>query len=229
MLGDEFFPLPDTNFFCATRNYETDPGSRRLIGPLLSRMAAESEMFRPSKAEMQRLARNTDVHRNIFNVEGCLDLGEVLEIRKYITQMVATMPEAVQGYLCDLVIATDTRSPEEFKKLDFKLQEPNGSKTLRKLRFGQKRLTADELKVLPETNLRSLEVMVRGVSMRSFIWQLHLACALAFMNGRDKADFCDIEQAWCAQTHQLLMRPVARSYGIDSMHILTTALDSVRY
>jgi len=228
MVGDKFYPLPPTNFVCATRNYETDPGSRRLIGPLLSRMAAECEMLRPSKEEMKLLGRNTDVHRNIFNVEGCLDLEEVLLIRNYITNMVKTMPDPVQSYLCDLIIATDTRSPEVFQTIDFKLPELKG-KALRKLRFGQKRLTADQLKELPVTNIRQLDVMARGVSMRSYIWQLHLACALAFMDGRDQADFGDIEQAWCAQTHQLLMRPVARSYGIEPMHILTAVLDSVDY
>jgi MoxR-like ATPase len=228
-LDDRFYELPTPNFFLATRNYQTDPGARPMLGPLLNRMAAETEMKLPPRDDMKRLVRNTDVHRGIFKVEPCLELEEVQLLRNYITHMVESIPEPVLDYICNLVIALNTRSPEEFNKLDFVPAEPKGSKTLRKLRFGQRRLTADELKQLPFTEIRKLEVLARGISGRSLIWICHLAAAMAFLDGRDKIDFSDIEQAWCAQTHQLLMRPVARSYGIEPMHILTTALDSVDY
>ncbi len=224
-IGDQWFPLPEPYFFLGTRNYQTDPGTHPMIGPLLNRMAGEAELLMPSRVQLRDLIRNTDVHRGIFNVQPGVELEEVLPIREFITHMVKSISDPVADYLIELVLLVYTRKPDEFNRLDLMPRENDRTKQLRRLRFGQKRLSAEELKGLPYSKVRELEVLVRGVSPRVMIWGAHLAAALAFIEGRDKIDFSDIEEAWCAQTHQLLMRPVARSYGIEPIHILTAALD----
>jgi len=231
-LDGVFYPLPQPNLWIFTRNPDGQVGTYRLADPMRDRLALDFDMSFPPRDDMEVLVRSTDIHRGIFNMTPMMDKDEILQIRDFVNHMVANVPKAVYNYTYDLMEAMQIDLPA-FGKLDL---APTGKK--RKLDFGQMQLSAKALKELPTkagtelpiSNVQELELLEDGISPRAFIWLMHSAAAMAFMEGSDEIGFQHIQQVWIPSArHKLIMRPVARSLGIKPEHILTAVLNSVEF
>jgi MoxR-like ATPase len=208
--------LPLLHLVMGTRNPIEQRGTFPLPEAVLDRFILESSVRYPGKVDMIDLMAKVDIHDGEAKIDSVFEIEEVLEMQKFVRQMVATSPHAVRNYIDDLLRSTQVDLPE-FKRLKIKPDRRN----------------PDEVSRLSERDGQSfdeLNVVKSGVSPRGSIWQLHVACAHALTYGRKAPTVEDVQATFlAANRHRVVMSRMAAAEGITSEDLLNAVLRTVEY
>ena len=225
-IGPGVFELAKHMLIIATRNPDGQAGTGRLGDAFRDRFILDVDMKFPPRREMIDLLGNTAIHRGNADIEPVLEKADILLFHAHNDWMTETAPEAVKGYVTDLVTCLQV---DESAFEDLVLAE-----ALKSTKANPKSLwkPADKkrLRDYIGAKVSDLEILEDGISPRAAIWILHSACAVAFLEGRDEVTFDDVRTVFIPSCrHKMIMRSTAKAYGIRPEDILRSVLDSVKY
>lgn len=199
-IGDQTFPLSRMFLVLATINPAEMGGEGTFVLPeaMLDRFTASLDMDYISRAgEIEMLKRSSLHGRSATSaVEQVLTVEDVFAMREAHKEVVENTIKA--GTLLEFIVDL-----------------------VRSSRPGKA-----EFKALVERSGQPLEDYVKfGMSPRAQIASLHLACALAYLDGRSEATPDDVKAVFRdIARHRIIMRETAEMNGVTSDHVINEIL-----